>query len=153
MLTPQDIESKTFKRVYIGGYSVEEVEEFLEQVLKDYEALYKENLELKDKIALLNENIQNYKTIEETLQNTLIVAQSTAEEIKKVAYQKAEALIKEAEMKASKMIEEANSKVLQITYEYGELKKRYQLFLNKFRNLLQTELSALEMVDKELQND
>ncbi|WAM30615.1 DivIVA domain-containing protein [Caldicellulosiruptor naganoensis] len=153
MLTPQDIESKTFKRVYIGGYSVEEVEEFLEQVLKDYEALYKENLELKDKIALLNENIQNYKAIEETLQNTLIVAQSTAEEIKKVAYQKAEAIIKEAEMKASKMIEEANSKVLQITYEYGELKKRYQLFLNKFRNLLQTELSALEMVDKELQND
>ncbi|ACM60448.1 cell division initiation protein [Caldicellulosiruptor bescii] len=153
MLTPQDIESKTFKRVYIGGYSVEEVEEFLDQVLKDYEALYKENLELKDKIALLNENIQNYKTIEETLQNTLIVAQSTAEEIKKVAYQKAETIIKEAEMKASKMIEEANSKVLQITYEYGELKKRYQLFLNKFRNLLQTELSALEMVDKELQND
>ncbi|ABP67496.1 DivIVA domain-containing protein [Caldicellulosiruptor changbaiensis] len=153
MLTPQDIESKTFKRVYIGGYSVEEVEEFLEQVLKDYEALYKENLELKDKIALLNENIQNYKTIEETLQNTLIVAQSTAEEIKKVAYQKAESIIKEAEMKASKIIEEANSKVLQITYEYGELKKRYQLFLNKFRNLLQTELSALEMVDKELQND
>jgi len=101
----------------------------------------------------LNENIQNYKTIEETLQNTLIVAQSTAEEIKKVAYQKAETIIKEAEMKASKMIEEANSKVLQITYEYGELKKRYQLFLNKFRNLLQTELSALEMVDKELQND
>jgi len=153
MLTPQDIESKTFKRVYIGGYSVEEVEEFLDQVLKDYEALYKENLELKDKIALLNENIQNYKTIEETLQNTLIVAQSTAEEIKKVAYQKAETIIKEAEMKASKMIEEANSKVLQITYEYGELKKRHQLFLNKFRNLLQTELSALEMVDKELQND
>lgn len=153
MLTPQDIESKTFKRVYIGGYSVEEVEEFLDQVLKDYEALYKENLELKDKIALLNENVQNYKTIEETLQNTLIVAQSTAEEIKKVAYQKAETIIKEAEMKASKMIEEANSKVLQITYEYGELKKRYQLFLNKFRNLLQTELSALEMVDKELQND
>jgi cell division initiation protein len=153
MLTPQDIESKTFKRVYIGGYSVEEVEEFLDQVLKDYEALYKENLELKDKIALLNENIQNYKTIEETLQNTLIVAQSTAEEIKKVAYQKAETIIKEAEMKASKMIEEANSKVLQITYEYSELKKRYQLFLNKFRNLLQTELSALEMVDKELQND
>jgi len=153
MLTPQDIESKTFKRVYLGGYSVEEVEEFLEQVLKDYEALYKENLELKDKIALLNENIQNYKTIEETLQNTLIVAQSTAEEIKKVAYQKAESIIKEAEMKASKIIEEANSKVLQITYEYGELKKRYQLFLNKFRNLLQTELSALEMVDKELQND
>ncbi|ADQ07095.1 DivIVA domain protein [Caldicellulosiruptor hydrothermalis 108] len=153
MLTPQDIEFKTFKRVYIGGYSVEEVEEFLDQVLKDYEALYKENLELKDKIALLNENIQNYKTIEETLQNTLIVAQSTAEEIKKVAYQKAETIIKEAEMKASKMIEEANSKVLQITYEYGELKKRYQLFLNKFRNLLQTELSALEMVDKELQND
>ncbi|BCS81198.1 DivIVA domain-containing protein [Anaerocellum diazotrophicum] len=153
MLTPQDIESKTFKRVYIGGYSIEDVEEFLDQVLKDYEALYKENLELKDKIALLNENIQNYKTIEETLQNTLIVAQSTAEEIKKVAYQKAETIIKEAEMKASKMIEEANSKVLQITYEYGELKKRYQLFLNKFRNLLQTELSALEMVDKELQND
>lgn len=153
MLTPQDIESKTFKRMYIGGYSIEEVEEFLEQVLKDYEMLYKENLELKDKIALLNENIQNYKTIEETLQNTLMVAQSTAEEIKKVAYQKAEAIVKEAEMKASKMIEEANSKVLQITYEYGELKKRYQLFLNKFRSLLQTELSALEMVDKELQND
>jgi len=153
MLSPQDIEIKVFKRAYIGGYKPEDVEQFLEELLKDYETLYKENLELKDKIAMLNESIQNYKTIEETLQNTLLVAQSTADEIKKAAYQKADNIIKEAELKVSKLIEEANSKVLQITYEYGELKKRYQIFLNKFRNLLNTELSTLEIVDKELQNE
>jgi len=51
MLTPLDIENKKFSRKRISGYSVEEVDEFLDEVTVDYEKLYKENSELKDKIV------------------------------------------------------------------------------------------------------
>ena len=97
MLTPLDIENRKFKKG-IFGYSSEEVDEFLDKIIENYEALYKENIELKDKIGVLNEGIQHYKTIEDTLKNTLMVAQTTSEDIKKNAYGKAENIIKEAEL-------------------------------------------------------
>ncbi|MBR6640970.1 MAG: DivIVA domain-containing protein, partial [Clostridia bacterium] len=89
MLTPLEIENKTFGKQVVNGYSTAEVHEFMATLLRDYEQLYKENIEYKDKIEMLNQGIQHYKSIEDTLQNALIVAQGTAESVKQNA--KAEA--------------------------------------------------------------
>ncbi len=70
------------------GFSSQEVKTFLADILKDYEKIYKENIELKDKVKLLNDGIQYYKTIEGTLQNTLLLAEKTAEETKANAHKK-----------------------------------------------------------------
>lgn len=142
MLTPLDIENKKFKKT-IFGYSEEEVEQFLDQVIESYEALYKENIELKDKIVTLNEGIQHYKAIEETLKNTLMLAQTTSEDIKKNAYAKAESIIKEAELKASRIINEANQEVMKIKYEYEELVKQYNIFKAKIESQLVAQLEIL----------
>lgn len=90
MITPLDIENKTFSKQVVSGYNVDEVKQFMATLLTDYEKLYKENIEYKDKIEVLNQGIQHYKSIEDTLQNALIVAQGTAETVKKNAKAEAE---------------------------------------------------------------
>ena len=85
MLTPLDIENKKFAKQMVNGYNVDEVDEFLDLLTVDYERMYKENTESREKIEKLNEDLAHYKTIENTLQSTLVMAQSTAEEVKNVA--------------------------------------------------------------------
>ena len=84
MITPLDIENKRFAKQMMNGYSVEEVDDFLDDLTADYSKNYKEVSELKAKVEELNKSLEHYKNIESTLQNTLVMAQSTAEDIKKL---------------------------------------------------------------------
>ena len=151
MLTPLDIENKRFKKK-VMGYNEIEVEEFLTMVVEDYEKLYKENIELKDKISLLNEGMQHYKSMEETLQNTLLVAQSTGEDIKKNAYSKAENIIRESELKAEQILAEANQEVSKINYRYEEIKRNFGAFKAKIESLVYAQLEMMKDVAQRLED-
>ena len=109
MLTPLDIHNKEFKRS-IRGYDADEVDEFLDEIIKDYEKLYKENLNLKEQVENFQENINRYRELEDTLHNTLILAQQTAEEVKKNAEKEAELIIKNAHQKGEQIIFDAQQK-------------------------------------------
>ena len=85
MITPLEIENKKFSKQMMNGYSVEEVDEFLDELTVCYEKLYKEKSEYLDKLTELEGKLEHYKSIEGTLNNTLIMAQTTAEDIKNVA--------------------------------------------------------------------
>ena len=149
--TPNDLQNITFKKTVIGGYSEDAVNEVLDRVIEDYSEYIRENIELKDKVTVLNEGIQHYKTIEESLQNTLIMAQQTSEEIKKNAYSKAENIIKEAELKAQRMINDTNQEVLKIKFEYEEMVKKLHIFKSRAETLLLSQLEILKQMfdDKE----
>ncbi|MEW9123060.1 MAG: DivIVA domain-containing protein [Thermotaleaceae bacterium] len=142
MITPLEIQNKEFKKV-MRGYKESEVDEFLDQIILDYEKLYKENIEFKDKIAMLNEQIERYANLEKTLNNTLLVAQSTAEEVTSNAYKKAELIIKEAEDKASKIIDHSNYEIMKVRREHEEVKKNLQIFKTRFKTLLEAQLEAV----------
>ena len=144
--TPNDLQNLTFKKT-IMGYNEDEVNEVLDKIIEDYNAYIRENLEIKDKLAVLNEGLQHYKTIEESLQNALIVAQQTGEEIKKNSYIKAESIIKEAEIKAQKIINDANQEVLKIKIEYEEMKKKLYAFKAKAEAILLSQLELLRQLD------
>ncbi len=143
--TPNDLDNIKFKKNFMG-YKEDQVNEVLDNVIHDYELYIKENIELKDRISVLNEGIQHYKNIEESLQNTLIVAQQTGEEIKKNSYAKADNIVKEAEIKAQKIINDANQEVIRIRFEYEEMKKRLHLFKTKSETLLLSQLELLKQV-------
>ena len=113
MITPLDIENKEFKKG-LRGYNENEVDSYLDEIKKEYENLYRENIELKDKLNALTEQIKRYKTIEETLKETLIVAQQTAEEVNASAQRKSSLIIDEAHHQAKKIVEQANNDVIQI---------------------------------------
>lgn len=79
-LTPMEIHNKEFPRSF-RGYNEDEVDRFLDEVVEEFERLYKENLEIRDRISMLHEQITHYKTMENTLKETLITAQKTADEV------------------------------------------------------------------------
>jgi cell division initiation protein len=145
--TPNDLQNIVFKKTFMG-YSEDQVNEVLDKVIEDYSAYIRENVELKDKVALLNEGLQHYKNIEESLQNALLVAQQTGEDIKTAAYEKADNIIKESEIKAQKILNDTNQEVIKIRHEYEEMKKRLQIFKSKTETLL---LSQLEMLKQMLE--
>ena len=143
--TPNDLQNITFKKIFMG-YSEDQVNDVLDKIIEDYTEYLRENLELKDKIQVLNEGMQDYKRMEESLQNTLVVAQQTGEEIKKNAYVKAENIIKEAEIKAQEIINNANQEVIKIKNEYEEIKRKMQLYKTKAETLLASQMEILRQM-------
>jgi cell division initiation protein len=146
--TPNDLQNITFKKV-LAGYNEDAVNDLIDRVIEDYDAYIRENHELKSKLSLLNEGIQHYKSMEESLQNTLVSAQQTGEDIKKNAYEKAGNIIKEAELKAQDIVGEANRQVVKTTQEYEELKKKLQVYKAKIEALLMSQLELLRHSSEE----
>ena len=93
MITPLDIENKKFSKQMMNGYSVEEVDEFLDDLTVDYTKNYREATELKAKVDELTKSLEHYKNIEATLQNTLVMAQKTADDVKNIAKQQADQIV------------------------------------------------------------
>lgn len=141
-ITPNEISNKDFKKVF-RGYDIDEVDEFLEQLVDDYEKIYKENLSLKEKINLLNEKIEHYSNIEATLQNTLILAQKAAEQAKENSKRDAELIIKDAQENANNIIRKAEEQVLEINKEHEILKQQYSMFKSRFEGMLKAQLDTI----------
>lgn len=149
MYTPLDIENKKFAKQIMNGYSVEEVDDFLDQLTADYEKMYKETSEYKRKIEELEKSIQHYKTIEGTLQNTLVMAQTAADEVKNVAKQQAEQIVKEAEGSARKSADELTQAVVLKRRELDDVEKQFDIYKAKMESLL---ISQLELI-KDMKKD
>ena len=149
MITPLDIENKRFAKQMVNGYSVDEVDEFLDELTVEYSKNYKEVSELRAKVEELNNSLVQYKTIESTLQNTLVMAQTTAEEVKNVAKQKADQIIDEAKANAQKQVDELNNEILLKQKELDDVKKQFDIYKAKMESLLISQLELLKDLNKE----
>jgi cell division initiation protein len=142
-LTPLDIHNKEFSR-RLRGYDEDEVNEFLDQVIKDYEALIRENKELQEQVAALQEKLAHFANIEETLSKTIIIAQEAADEVKGNSRKEAQLIIKEAEKNADRIINEALAKSRKIAMEVEELRKQASIYRTRFRTLLEAQIEMLK---------
>lgn len=149
MITPLDIENKKFGKQMMNGYNVDEVDEFLDEITVDYEKLYKENAELKRKSDELTADMGKYKDIEGTLQNTLIIAQTTAEEVKNTAKQQADQIIKDAEMSARTRVDELNNQITIKEKELADITKQLDVYKAKAESLLISQLELLKDINKD----
>lgn len=149
MITPLDIDNKRFSKQVVSGYNVEEVDDFLDELTADYSKNYKEVNELRSKVEELNNSLVQYKTIESTLQNTLVMAQSTAEEVKNVAKQKADQIIEEAKANAQKQVDELNNEIIMKQKELDDVKKQFDIYKAKMESLLISQLELLKDVNKD----
>lgn len=143
MLTPLEIENKKFKKELIG-YSVVEVDEFIRVLADNYETLYKENLANRDRINLLSSAVKQYKTMEETLQNAILVAQSAGEEVTRNAKERANNIVAEAENKAVQILNDAGKEVTKVSYEYEEMKRNVEVFRTRIISLLTSQLDIVK---------
>src|SRR5699024_5680613 len=153
MITPLDIQNKEFKRSLIRGYNTESVDRFMDEIIADYEKTYKENIELKDKINRLSDQIRQYKTLETTLKDTLIIAQSTADEVNSSARKKAENIVKNAELDGEKLIEKARQDVQNIKKQYEYLKREMFSFKTSYQSFIEAQLISLDKFYTEVDDE
>lgn len=145
-LTPLDIHNKEFNKGF-RGYDEDEVNEFLDQVIKDYEIVIREKKELEAKVAELTEKLGHFTNIEDTLNKSILIAQEAAEEVKRNASKEAKLIIKEAEKNSDRIINESLSKSRKITMEIDELKKQSKVFRNRFKMLIEAQLDMIQSDD------
>ena len=149
MYTPLDIENKKFSKQMVNGYSVEEVDDFLDELTIDYEKIYKQVGEATKKASDMEEELKKYKNIENTLQNTLVMAQTTADEIKELAKQQADQIVKEAQGTAKQEVIEIEQSIVTKRKELEDLEKQIDVYKAKMESLLITQLELLKDVNKE----
>lgn len=149
-----DIHNKDFKRSF-RGYNEDEIDDFLDKVVNDYEKLFRENDRLKEDLARAQKDNEQYQQLEQNLKDTLLVAQKTAEEVTSNARKNAEEnrentakecanKVQEAEMKADKIIEDAKKKAQVIVEEYDRLVREKNNFLRKIKVTLESELAVID---------
>ncbi|GAB4072394.1 septum site-determining protein DivIVA [Barrientosiimonas marina] len=145
-LTPLDIHNKEFTRGF-RGYDEDEVNEFLDQVIKDYEVTIREKKELQEKVDELNEKLSHFTSIESTLNNSILAAQETAEDLKGNAQKESKLIIKEAEKNADRIVNESLNKSRRIEMDIEELKKQANVFRTRLKSLVQAQLDVIDSGD------
>jgi cell division initiation protein len=156
-LTPLDIRHKEFKRG-MRGYTEVDVDEFLDNVADEFERVFKENIELSERLDALQEQINHYRNIEDTLQKTLVSAQQTAEGVKGSANKESELILRDADMRARDMVSEAERKARDLLSEAYVTKQTIEKetvvlqnaeadFRFKFRQLLEGYLKQIGAFD------
>ena len=148
MLTPLDVENKKFSKQMMNGYSVEEVDEFLDEVAVDYAKKNKELTDVAKKVGDLEKELEKYKNLESTLQNTLVMAQSTAEEVKNVAKQQADQIVNEAKSTAQESLNQINQELITKQQQLEEVKKQFDVYKAKMESLLISQLELLKDMNK-----
>jgi cell division initiation protein len=146
MFTPVDLETIVFHRSF-RGYNRVEIQDFMEQITRDYEHLYRENIDLKEKIEELNVKLNQYILIEETLRNAMVMAQETAEEMKKTARDQAEMIVKEAQMQGEQVKSRTKEEIQAELRNLALLKNQTEYFRCQFKSFLN---GLIELADKQL---
>lgn len=123
MITPQDIDNKVFKR-QMWGYSIDDVENFLEEITESYKVLYKENLVAAERISMLTDAVKQYKAMEDSMQDTRTI----------------EALCKTD----SKAKEKISEDLKHLTYQYEQMKKSVEVYRAKVVSLLNAQLEIIK---------
>jgi len=142
MVTPVEIQNKTFKSGGLG-YDKRDVDNFMRDILNSYEEVYRQNMELKDRVSVLNEGIQYYKTIEKTLQKALVLAEKTAEETRNNAAKEAKRIEKEATTKANIMLADARNELELLHQQTISLIQQYEKYKLQFKNLANAQIEML----------
>ncbi|MBO1005528.1 DivIVA domain-containing protein [Pseudogracilibacillus auburnensis] len=148
VLSPVDIHNKEFTRGF-RGYNEDEVNEFLDQIIKDYEITIREKKDLEKEVEKLNEKVSHFINIEDTLNKSIVIAQETAEELKANARKESKLIIKEAEKNADRIINEALGQSRKIAIEMEEIKRQAKVFRTRLKMLIEAQLDMVNNEDWE----
>lgn len=142
MLTPIEIQDKKLHKGI--GYSKLGMDVFLKQLFDDYEKLYRENIELKDKVNSMANVIQNYKTVEKSMQKALVLAEKSADETKEAARAAARTIEDEARANAELIIASAEQEKQAVKRKIITLLAQYDAYRSQYRHLVESQLDLLE---------
>lgn len=146
MLRPIDIQNKEFDKK-IKGYSCDEVDDFLDVVIQDYELLCKENQSLRDKIGLLTETVDRYKQMEATMQKSMEMARLAAEDTRRNAESEANAILQKAKLDASHLARQIDDEHMKRHREMLAIKQEIEQYKNRIRTNCEGVLRMLDNME------
>ena len=153
-LTPLDIHNKEF-HVKLRGYDQDEVNEFLDQIIKDYESLLKENDSLRESLDQNKEKLKYFNDLKDSLNQSIIVAQEAADKVKANSQREAEIINREAQKqgqdiidqaneKARNIIDESSKKAKKLAIETDDLRKQARIFRQKLQVMMESQLEVVK---------
>lgn len=143
MITPMDIHNKEFEKGF-RGYDTEAVDAFMTELVHDYEVLYRENREMTDKIEQLEKRLAQYEQMEATMNNTLVLAQETGENVKQAARKEADLILQEAEQERQNILRDAQRSLREAHDKYAVIRNEVAVFRAKMESILNSQLQLLD---------
>lgn len=143
MITPMDIHNKTFSG-QIRGYSKDEVNAFLEELASDYEKIYREHRVMEEEMDTIRTKLRNYEKMESTMSHTLVMAQETADNVKKNAHKEAELSIQEAQSEAQKIVSDAEAARRKMNADLLKAEGDMNLYIEKLLTNFKSALALIE---------
>ena len=143
MITPMDIHNKEFEKGF-SGYDTDAVDAFMTELVHDYEVLYRENREMTDKIEQLEKRLAQYEQMEATMNNTLVLAQETGENVKQAARKEADLILQEAEQERQNILRDAQRSLREAHDKYAVIRNEVAVFRAKMESILNSQLQLLD---------
>ena len=143
MITPVDIQNKDFTKKF-KGYDPDEVDDFLDAVIKDYGALLKENQSLKNKIGMLTKTVENYKSIEDSMTRSVEMAKQTAKDMKDNASAEAQMIINNAKLDASRLAKQIDDEHIKRHQEMLRVKSETDMFKARVKSMCEGLVKMLD---------
>ena len=158
-LTSLDIRDKAFSTKF-RGYDIDEVEEFLDIIVNDYEELIRENHEKEAKIRNLEERLIYFDEMKDSLSQSVLIAQDTAERVKQAAQERSGNIVQQAEQDAQRLLDRAKYKAndilrqatdnaKRVAVETEELKNKTRVFHQRLKSTIESQLSIVDSQDWE----
>lgn len=146
MLSPLDIHNREFKKS-LRGYDEADVDAFLDEIIRDFEALYRENTALKERINTSEDKVKSVQGLEESLKKALLVAQEAGDQLKMNARREGELIIREADVQSRKIIDEAMVRAQRIVSEHDQVRKDAVVCRARLKTILQAQMDLLESAE------
>jgi cell division initiation protein len=146
MIRPVEIQNKQFLKS-VRGYNAQEVDEYMAQIVQSMEELIQTNIDVTAKVKSLEKDMARFVQMEQTINEAMILAQKTSEDMIRNSEEKAKYIVERAEGDAQKILNEANAEVLDAMKRKEEVIRSYQAFIMKFKVILESELKQIDTYD------
>ncbi|MCT3399010.1 DivIVA domain-containing protein [Lentilactobacillus hilgardii] len=157
VLSPQDIHNKEFS-TKLRGYNIDEVNDFLDQIIKDYQIILEENKDLRSQLSESKDKLSYFNDLKDSLNQSILVAQEAADKVKsnskreaeitnREAQKKADDIVKTADEKSTQILEEASKRAKKLAIETDDLKKNTRVFRQRLEVMLESQLAVIKGSD------
>ena len=142
-ITPLDIEHKEFKKS-LQGYAREEVDQYLDEIAESFEGEIAERGKLETELSELRERVAHFDAIKETLQNTLVLAQRTADEVKANAHKETDLIKERAKLEVNDELQDLRRKLDEAKAELARMQDQVSSVKHDLRSFLTRHLALIE---------
>ena len=151
-ITPLDVRKQEFRKV-MRGLDADEVYAFLSTVADEYEAALNDNKALRERLLELDDKVQEYRTIERTLRDTLLTAERVTVESKDNARREASLIVKEAQLQAERALRDITSEAGRLRQEVQRLRSQRDAYLAKMKVVAESHVKFIESAERDFRTE